>query len=63
MTKFVMKTFTPYGQLFKKERSFKTKSGMRRSKEKQNLEYGAHLTAEAYEILEDWSRRKILCGA
>lgn len=59
---FVMTTFTPHG-VFKKNLKFKTKNGMRKSKERQNLSYGAHLGSEAFEVSADGTKTPVLVFA
>jgi hypothetical protein len=61
--KFMMTTYAPSGQVYQKDKTYKTKAGMRRAKEKQNLAYGSHLRAVAVEIFEDGTTIPTLCLA
>lgn len=58
--KWIMTTTTHQGSIYK-TRTFTTKRGMGLSKERQNLEYGAHLGAEVIEVKQDGSQVKGFC--
>jgi hypothetical protein len=60
--KFKMTTYTNNGAEFKSG-EYKTYKSMRQAKEKQNLQYGAHLKAVVIEVLEDGTEQPGLCLA
>jgi hypothetical protein len=59
---FKMTTFTNQGERFSYG-EYKTRSAMRKAKERYNVSYGAHLRSEVIEVLEDGSEQRGVCLA